>query len=107
MSDRNPGGPLPAPSVELIARVVRRLDGSLLAAAGSDGQDLEDAPIVIAYSSARQSYRDPSGLWLIDRHRVGHVEANRHAKWVAGLLADADGRVLAELENRRRGLSLL
>jgi hypothetical protein len=90
------------PSIELINDTVARLDGSLVDAGGTVGKALRDAPVVVAHTGARQRYGAPCGLWLVDQRRVGHVEANGHARWAAGLLADTDGRVLAELQKRRR-----
>ena len=101
MSYRDPG-PLPVPSVELIDKTVVCLDRSLIDGRGTTGRGLTDAPILVVHRGSRERYTDPCGVWLIDRRRVGHVEANEHARWTAGLLADADGNVLAEIEKRGR-----
>lgn len=103
MSYRDPG-PLPVPSPALIDKTVACLDRSLIDGRGTTGRGLTDAPILVVHRGSRQRYTDPCGVWLIDGRRVGHVEANEHARWTAGLLADADGNVLAEIEKRgRRG----
>ena len=101
MSYRDPG-PLPVPSLELIDKTVACLDQSLIDGRGTTGRSLADAPIVVVHRGSRQRYTDPCGVWLIDRRRVGRVEANEHAPGTAGLLADADGNVLAEIEKRGR-----
>ena len=98
MSYRDPG-PLPVPSLELIDKTVACLDQSLIDGRGTTGRSLTDAPIVVVHRGSRQRYTDPCGVWLIDRRRVGRVEANEHAPGTAGLLADA--RQLPPFHGRR------